>query len=391
MRGRYLVRSNGAFAALTVADAVLGLVAHNKPGKKRRDLRRVLIGIGGHLGDAVMATGALRLIARTRPDLEIGVAAGSWSADVFRGHPSVKWLHAVDHWKLNRSPLHLTAKLRRSAATARTAVGEIRATDYDAAVDLYPFFPNMAAVFARAGVPIRIGYSSGGLGALYTDSVAWTHERTHERTHMTAKHARLVARLLDLADVEGRELLYLLPRTTAEICGRVDALPVQQTERFVVLHPGTGAMQKEWPIASWRELAKEFRDRCIHIVVTGSGIRDQAAAQAIVEYVPECLNLTGRVTWQEFVEVVRRASLVISGDTAAAHVAAACETPQVALFSGITDSVEWRPAGLAGEVVMQPVPCAPCFRNDGCDVMTCIRGVGVDTVLERALKILNIF
>ncbi|MEP6494700.1 MAG: glycosyltransferase family 9 protein [bacterium] len=386
MRGKYLVRSAGAFAALSLADAVLSLLPRDKPADKSGDLRRVLIGVGGHLGDAVMATGALGLIARTRPDLELGIAAGNWSAEVFRGHPAVRWLHAVDHWKLNRSPLRLPEKLRHSSATTRAAVAAIRKVRYDAAVDLYPFFPNMASLFARAGVPIRIGYSSGGLGALYTDAVTWTHDQTH----MTAKHARLVAHLFAAPDAAGRELQYQLPPATSAVNARVDALLARPLlERFIVLHPGAGAAQKEWPLARWKALAAEFRDRGYTIVVTGAGIRDEASARQIIANVPECVDLTGRVTWPEFVEVVRRAALVISGDTAAAHVAAACGTRQVALFSGITDSVEWRPAGLNGKVLMQPVPCAPCFRNDGCDSMTCIRGVGVAQVVGTAIEILN--
>ena len=89
--------------------------------------RRVLLALGGHLGDVVIGSALIPRIRATLPTAEIGVLVGSWARPVLDGHPDVRWLHFYDHWKLNRADRGLAARARRHLVTRGKALAEIEA------------------------------------------------------------------------------------------------------------------------------------------------------------------------------------------------------------------------------------------------------------------------
>src|SRR4030095_3015555 len=155
-----------------------GAAVRQQSSNPSRTPSRVLLAVGGHIGDAVISTATLSLLKREHPDVDIGIVAASWAAPVFGGHPDVARLHLLDHWKFDRSSRPLASKVARHRRTLATALREIRSARYDAAVDLYAYYPNMAWLMWRAGIPVRVGYRSGGYGPLYTHflEVASTHD-----------------------------------------------------------------------------------------------------------------------------------------------------------------------------------------------------------------------
>jgi ADP-heptose:LPS heptosyltransferase len=387
MRGRYLVRNRVANAGLVVADAALGAL-YSSRGTQRipESPERILIATGGHLGDAVIATAMLADLHEAFPGAALDVLAPSWNAAVFEGHPFVRRVHCVDHWKVNRAPLSRAAKIARYVSMARAAASEISNAKYDVAIDSYPFFPNMAGVLWRAGIPIRVGYASGGFGPLYTHATEWVDDREH-----IAEKQRRLTRLVTRERTLAAEPAYrLAPDTPAVEHSLNELLDRNDTRPVVLLHAGAGSVQKDWPLEHWTRLAAELvNDGSVRVLLTGAGARDASIARQIAQTISSVESLVDQLSWSEFVGVVRRAALVVSGDTSAAHVAAACGTPHVALFTGINDASEFRPLSKRGAVLMHPVPCAPCFRGEGCTTMACIRQIAPDHVLRTGLALLS--
>lgn len=331
--------------------------------------RRVLIAIGGHLGDAVIASAVFPLIGEVWPEAEIGVLTGSWSRAVLQQHPLVRRIHTVDHWKLDRSGSGAAARLRRYAGTRRQALREIRAVGYDVAVDLHPFFPNSIPLLRQAGIPVRAGYTSGGFARLLTHPVPW---REAER-HLAESHRELLA-ALDPRFARAARLRYSLP-------------PVPQGEGevprgdYLLLHMGAGLQLKEWPADRWHTLVGELLDDGHTLVFTGTGAAQAEAADRAIGGRARCHNLCDRLSWGGFVEAVAGARLVVSVDSVAGHLASGAEVPVVVLTSGMNPIAQWRPLGERVRVMTHAMPCAPCNLSRGCAGMACIRGVTVREVL----------
>ncbi len=114
---------------------------------------------------------------------------------------------------------------------------------------------------------------------------------------------------------------------------------------FAVVHPGTARAEKYWEPERWAAVIDHCQgDLGLPCVVTGgSAPFEQAHLAAICHHV--------RTPWHDFsgsldllglAAIIRRASLLLSMDSAPVHLGAAFGTPQVALF-GQTNPFAWRP------------------------------------------------
>lgn len=355
-RHGYLARNPALLAWLRFADAVLRRTARVAPRPAPEAPRRILVGVGGHYGDAVIASAALDALARAFPGAELGVMAGRAGLTVLAGLPRVRWTHRCEHWRIDRAGGALPARWLRAARVRRRALRELRAVGYDAAVDLSAHYPNMVPLMWRARIPYRLGFTSGGFGALLTDPVPWAVGAMHEVERQRTLLARLTARVN-----EGPPRYRLPVPTRAERERAEGALagagvtPAVETRGYVVLHTGAGDPHKAWPLARWSALAARLADEGWAVVLTGAGGDEERAAREVASAVASAdagggtgarvVNLAGRLDWGGLVHLVSRARLVASGDTAVAHVAAACEVPCVVAFTGRDRPERWRPWG----------------------------------------------
>ena len=342
LRGRYLVRNplwNAWLAANDVVASLLWPSAPVPPG----EIRQLLLAIGGHRGDAVIATSIFAPLRAALPDARISVLTPSWNRPVFDGHPGVHRVHVVDHWKLDRSGAPLLRRMGRFRRTASLATDEIRAAGYDAAIDLYAYYPNTARLLRRAGVPIRVGYASGGDGPHYTHALQWTRQGHVSQDHLAL--ARVLA-----PHVPSEQLRYELgpidasARAAAE--DRLRAAGVAAP--WLLLHPAGSSANKDWPVERWRAVARALAPRG-PMVISGAGPRESAIAAAIRDAAPDAVDLTrgGALRWDEFRHAVAGARAVLTVDTVTAHLAGAHQRPAVVLMTGTDDPERWRPLGAA--------------------------------------------
>jgi ADP-heptose:LPS heptosyltransferase len=249
---------------------------------------------------------------------------------------------------------------------------------YDVAADLYPFFPNAADLLSAAHVPVRIGYTSGGGGPLFTHRVDWLDTDAHT----AEQHVALLARWLPSL-ATGQPLAYDLPPLSADENARGSGLLTSlgiESGRYVVLHPGTGDRRKAWPTASWRELVEQLDPAIGAIVCSGQGSADAATIAAIGRDNPRVVSACDKTTWHSLRYLIAKARAVIGGDSVAVHIAAAEGVPCVAIMAAMSNPAHWRPLGANVAALTEAVPCAPCFTSAGCEPMTCVRGVTVERV-----------
>ena len=101
--------------------------------------------------------------------------------------------------------------------------------------------------------------------------------------------------------------------------------------------------------------------------------------------------LAAGTTLRQYVALLRRADLVISGNSSPMHVAAAVGTPFVALF-GPTPTFERVPLVGPGTALARPLPCAPCDLPTCANPVfrQCMTLIEVDDVLAAAAPFLKV-
>ena len=386
MRGRYLVRNPALHLYLRARDAIWALRGRAPTRRSAEAPRRILVSIGGHLGDAVMATGVLPVLRENFPQASISILCAPLQAQVFRGHATVDRIHTMDHWFTGRGSTSWPLRILRSARDAATLAHELRDADYDVAIDLCQFFPNRSEILHRAGIPVRVGYDSGGGGPLLTVGRPWRETRDHAIEH----HLHLLREWHP--PLRAGAARYDLPPITAADAAAAAALLRDRgvTSPYIVIHPGTGNLLKAWPVEHWEALLRRLAGAPgeLKVVLTGAGHADRLIAQRLTRTFPEVTSLCDATSWGVFRGVLAGARAVVGADSVAAHVAAAEGVPSLSLMAAMGDPQHWRPLGPLASILTAEVPCAPCFRSRGCHAMSCIRNIRPDEaflVVQSAL------
>ena len=165
----------------------------------------------------------------------------------------------------------------------------------------------------------------------------------------------------------------------------------QIEERFVVIHPGSGAAVKEWPAHRWRAVAEALANQGSQVVLTGSS-SEAELCEAIAGSDPRRVSLAGNTSLPVLAEIMRRAAIALGPDSGPLHLAVAVGTPSVHLF-GPSDAGRYGPWGdpARHRVVSAGWSCPRCgdlspHRGPGCG---CMLAIQPDDVLDAARSVLT--
>jgi ADP-heptose:LPS heptosyltransferase len=170
------------------------------------------------------------------------------------------------------------------------------------------------------------------------------------------------------------------PASESEICQLLNTSNLQ-TASYVVVHVGSGAPARELSVDTWRRVVGSLSSKQL-VVFTGRGPREKSAISEIISGLPNCIDATDRLSWQGFVTTIRYADRLYGVESMAGHVAAAVGTASVLVYSGMAGVARWRPDTDLARIWTHHVPCSPCGKMEGCEHMSCVRGVGAEDLLS---------
>jgi heptosyltransferase-2 len=132
---------------------------------------------------------------------------------------------------------------------------------------------------------------------------------------------------------------------------------------LAVLAPGAAHATKRWPLEHWQELARRLGAGGWAVAVIG-GAGDGPVAAGVAEVTDRAASAAG-LDLQAAGALVRRARVLVSGDTAAMHIATAVGTPVVALFGPTVRQFGFFPYHAEARVLERALPCRPCSSKGG--------------------------
>jgi heptosyltransferase-1 len=318
----------------------------NEPRQKNPDRKRVLIVRIGAMGDVLHAMPGVTAMREAHPDWEIGwVVEPRWlpllraneSMRRGRGMPLVDraYLAATRVWK--QRPFS-----GETLGEIRSLTRELREGRFDLCVDMQGSI--RSAVIGRLAAAKRFV----GPAMPREREARWLYG---ERVSMAADHvidqgcellSAAVGEKLSPAKVElpvddaaERDCDALLERVSA---GRP----------FVLIAPSAGWGAKEWPPERYGLVARGLADAGFAVLVNAGSAEDVRARQVVETSNGRAVAVPGPMA--QLIAIVRRASLVIAGDTGPLHLAAALGRPVVAIF-GPTDPARNGPYGTVARVL----------------------------------------
>jgi ADP-heptose:LPS heptosyltransferase/glycosyltransferase involved in cell wall biosynthesis len=378
MTGPYSARNPllvGTLYALDAASALLPIRRDEVP--EGRPLR-VLVANWGHLGDVVTILPLLKYLQDHPRVEELGVLIGSWARPVLESSDIAARIHVIDHWALDRSNKSIMSKVMRYGARYPALVDELRERRYDMSIDTFPTFPSTHGITWNASIARRVGFTSGGLGRCLTDPFGWTPDDRFILDH----ELELLKPLL--GEAYPRSLPACYPGFKAPAPQHLLGFAGKP---YIIIHMGPSV--RGWVLEKWIALAAALNDQGYQLVATGGTTEEAEDAGALSKRVP-IRDLTGRLSWSQFVATVVGASAILTIDSVAGHVAACFGVPAVVLAAGRQRIGLWRPNNPKAVMITHQVGCAPCNRSRGCKAMACVKFIDVEGVLselERVIKL----
>jgi ADP-heptose:LPS heptosyltransferase len=246
----------------------------------------------------------------------------------------------------------------------------LRAERYDAALDFQGLWKS--AAWARlSGARRVVGWERRARREPSSAVLVGERVRRAGGGHVIDKNLALL-RPLGIEAVGLRE--FPLP-FSADAVARVDAFLARVGGGApVVLNPGGGWASKLWPAERFGELARGLRALGLPSLVSW-GPGEEALADRVVAASGGAASRSFPTSLLDYVELARRARLVVAADTGPLHLACAVGAPVVALF-GPTDPLRNGPFAREDVVLRRLPPCAPCYSR------TCVRHAGVMDGIE---------
>lgn len=288
----------------------------------------------GSLGDIVHALPAVAALRDTFAQARIDWLVEQRWAELLELNPDLTNAFTVDTRAWRRAPL--SPGTWRGIGALRTT---LREAGYDAAIDFQGLYKS--AVLAKlSGATKRLGFARGavkepGAARFYTAKV-----QPPGGLHVIEMN-RLLAREAGAGETPVR---FTLPTSAEDEAAVEELLRAHHVNEFAVLSPGGGWGSKCWPVERYAALHNQLaRERGWRTVLNaGPGEEKLLSEFEAQARVTKPVHLT--LTLRQLVALLKRAKVLVSGDTGPLHLAAALGTPVVGLY-GPTDPVRNGPYG----------------------------------------------
>jgi ADP-heptose:LPS heptosyltransferase len=377
MTGPYRARNAFLVGTLCAIDGIARLFPKRKQEIEKDRPLRILVANWGHLGDVLTILPLLKFLQSHPRVQELGVLIGSWSRPVLEASNIEAKVHILDHWALDRSPKSASRKIAQYFVRRTSLIRGIRRR-YDLSIDTFVSFPSSHFITWAASIPHRVGYTSGGLGPLLTDPFHWVPDNSLMLEHQL----KLLKPLLGEVCPEALAASY--PGFAA--ISQASELGVGE-KPYIVMHMGQQD-KKGWVLEKWVALAAALKEQGYDLIATGATRGEKEVARAVNRKVV-IRDLTGQLTWKQFVAAVSKATAVVSVDSVTGHVAACFGVPVVVLTNGRTRLDLWRPNSPNAIALTHSVACAPCNRTNGCTAMACIKRIEDRDVLSLLQQVMQ--
>ena len=296
------------------------------------------------IGDAVLSHALLVRLRARDPSATIDVLAPPWALPVYRRMPEVAATLALP---FGHGELALGARRRFAKTLPR----------YDRAVVLPNTFKS-ALVPWHAGIALRTGYRGEMRYGLLNDL-----------RRLDEKELPLIAeRYAALAQPAGEALERPIPqpRLAVDEAQRRATLAryrLDLAKPAAAFAPGAEyGPAKRWPARHFAALAATLIGRGEQVWLVGSA--NDAAVTAEIQALTggRCVDLAGRTSLDEAIDLLSFATHVVSNDSGLMHIAAALDRPLAAIFG--SSSPEFTPPlSPHARVITLRLSCSPCFQR----------------------------
>ncbi len=309
---------------------------------------RILVVGPSWVGDMVMAQSLFKALKRRDSEPLIDVLAPGWSRPLLERMPEVAG--AID-MPVGHGRLDLKARWRLGHS--------LREWRYQQAILLPNSFKSALVPF-WAAIPRRTGW----LGELRYGLLNDARRLDKQRLTMTVQRFVALAYPSDFDGVPEIPIPQLQVKEESAQAALTELGLAIGGHKVLALCPGAEyGPAKRWPEAHYGELARSLIAQGWAVWLFGSG-KDRPVCEQIHRLAGDgCVDLSGRTTLSQAVDLLSLSDAVVSNDSGLMHVAAALNRPLVAVY-GSSDPGFTPPLNARSKVITLGLACSPCFKRE---------------------------
>ena len=164
---------------------------------------------------------------------------------------------------------------------------------------------------------------------------------------------------------------------------------------YIIVHPGAKWLPKRWPERYWKRLLTDLRDRFRPTILLLGAEEDRQFLKRIIASTGPAgiLPIIGEAV-DVAAALIKTAAVCICNDSAAMHIAAAVDTPLLALFGPVSPSRSAPPFDEKNIVFYSSMFCSPCtlyYSRSRCrrGINYCMYAIHPDEVIKRIGSIID--
>ena len=322
--------------------------------------KRVLIYRLGSLGDMLVSLPALHLVARAFPEADrhmltnfpVNVKAPPAAAILESTGLVHGYFRYVAGTRSPRELLTLWWQLFRWHPQVLVYIGSARGV---ASAQRDAKFFRLCGIARIIGVPLTEDMQQ--------------NRRDQATQSLEPEGARLARNLAELGDAQiDSPASWDLHLTPAEHARAAEALHPASTRQIIAVSVGTKVQSKDWGRDNWRALLTQLASLYPDHALALSGAPEESEAsefaadgwRSAASPSSPVLNLCGRLTPRESAAAFSQARIFIGHDSGPMHLAAAVQTPCVAIFAARNKPRVWFPYGKQHRILYHQVECWGC-------------------------------
>lgn len=239
----------------------------------------------------------------------------------------------------------------------------IRKEKFDIAIDTQMMFKSMIWL-KLCGAKRRLCFSWGREFSHFGgNEKVPRHYGINYLVHAVFQHMQY-AQYLGLEGTDKVE--FTLPPSSNETVEYVDELlkNLDKSKPMVVIAPATTRRLKHWNKDNWRVVIEAVKDKC-SLVFTGG-----QCDKELISYIggDNFINLAGKTSIKDLIEIFSRASVVMAPDSGSAHLARATNIPAVISIFCCTPRQMYGPFGDDSKyfAIDGNLKCQPCHSTRKC-------------------------
>lgn len=273
---------------------------------------KILFRAPNWVGDAIMSTAILKELMDKYSKIYIGIR--DYVSPIFKGFNKDMVLLTKDPFK-NKNYLEKFG--------------------FDIAFLFTPSFSSALETFL-SGIKERVGFPEDLRGFLLTKKIK------RDKIHILDQYRNIVKDYVELKNYKPYIPGFKRKKTNEKIAG------IDMKSAF--------GEARSWKKEGFFEIARYLEEKGYKILQIGKEPDNQITEKTV--------NLTGKTTLQDVIEIISQMSLFISVDTGSMHIASALGIPQVALY--LSTSPEWTAPFYNDKLVVikSNAECSPCFKRE---------------------------